>query len=118
MFHGNGIGIAALQQLLTEGVRLWEEKYRDKVYALDTLTDRGDSKLFINNGWQLIGKTKGYSSDPSKIFSKSSGDKYGEYIKNNVGLTNNSIRWFVWVKIVDPQVLVSIERQWRGFTKR
>jgi len=111
MFQGNGIGVGAEKLLFTEGVELWEEKYVDRVYALDNLTDRPDSKLFLNNGWQMVGQTKGFSSEPDKIFSQRLGYKNKEQIRNNVGLstTEKAIRWFIWVKVINPNVLSLVE---------
>lgn len=111
MFQGNGIGTMAEKLLLSEGVRLWEEKYQDRVYALDNLTDRADSKLFLNNGWQMVGQTKGFSSDPNRIFSQRLKYKNREQIRNNIGLSKSkgATQWFVWIKIINPEVLTWVE---------
>jgi hypothetical protein len=112
MFQGSGIGTAAEKLLLTKGVKLWEEKYHDRVYALDNLTDRADSKMFLNNGWQMVGQTKGFSSNPDEIFSQRLGYKNKEQIRNNIGLSTSgkAIHWFVWVKIINSEVLTLVER--------
>lgn len=68
-FQDNGLGIKAHALLLTEGVQLWEERYNSPVYGLDTLCTHPNSRLFAENGWQLVGRTKGYTRDPSKVFS-------------------------------------------------
>lgn len=103
-FQGFGIATKAHKILLTEGVEIWEEKYNDKVGALDTLCDHGDSKLFLKNDWSLVGETKGYGSNPKAKFSKKSEDNT---VKNNVGLAlnENSTKWVVWVKIIDEKIL-------------
>jgi hypothetical protein len=104
-FQGRGIGIRAHKLLLTEGIMLWQEKYKDKVAALDTLCDHGDSKLFLVNGWTLAGETKGYCSNPQSTFSKR-GDEETP-IKNNVALSLHPERrkWVVWVKMIDSKLI-------------
>lgn len=98
-FQGRGIGIRAHRELLTTGKRMWERKYNDEVYAMDTLCTADDSKLFLRNGWRRAGQTKGYSSDRSKVLSNAIGvkeDKDGGVV-NNVGLTLGGTQWWVWV---------------------
>lgn len=99
-FQGAGRGIRAHKLLLTEGVALWKEKYKDEVIALDTLCTHAESRLFKDNGWILVGRTQGYTSDPSRVFSKRAFLEDWKNIKNNVALgkVEGSIRWFVWVK--------------------
>jgi hypothetical protein len=98
-FQGRGLGILSHAELLTTGMRMWEEKYKEQVYALDTLCTANESKLFLSNGWIRAGQTKGYSADKSKILSKAVGVKNDRDngIKNNVGLSEGDIRWWVWV---------------------
>lgn len=94
-FQGAGRGIRAHRLLLTEGIALWKEKYHDEVIGLDTLSLPMESRLFRDNGWVLVGQTKGYTSDRSRPFSKRAiGWKE---VRNNVGLRNGSERWYVWV---------------------
>jgi hypothetical protein len=99
-FQGRGIGIRAHRLLLTKGVKMWEQKYRDEVYALDTLCTADESKLFLLNGWTRAGQTKGYTLDRTQIFSKPMKvfDSREKGIKNNGALTKpqNSIQWWVW----------------------
>ena len=99
-FQGRGIGIRAHRLLLTKGVALWEQKYRDQVYALDTLCTADESKLFLLNGWTRAGQTKGYTLDRTEVFSKSLKvvDDREKGIKNNGALRKdeNSIQWWVW----------------------
>jgi GNAT superfamily N-acetyltransferase len=103
-FQGKGIGTQAHKLLLQEGLKFWEAKYSDNVGALDTLCDHGDSKLFLANGWTLVGETKGFCSARNKPFSRNSKSK--KFFKNNVGLIKNpkSQKWLVWVKVVDPSL--------------
>jgi hypothetical protein len=99
-FQGRGLGIRAHGLLLKEGVKMWEEKYQDKVYALDTLCTADESKLFLSNNWTRAGQTKGFSSDRSTVFSKKmkvlDDDRKG--IRNNSALskTDKSTQWWVW----------------------
>lgn len=100
-FQGTGKGITAHKLLLTEGIALWKAKYQDDVIGLDTLCTHDDSRLFKDNGWTLVGRTEGYTSDPSQVFSKRVFMEDWKTIKNNVALSKiqGSTRWFVWVKI-------------------
>lgn len=99
-FQGAGRGIQAHRLLLTEGIALWKAKYQDEVMGLDTLCTHADSRLFKDNGWTLVGQTEGYSSDPSRVFSKRAFVEDWKTIKNNIALgkVEGSTRWFVWVK--------------------
>jgi hypothetical protein len=104
-FQGQRLGIKAHRLLLTQGIELWEQKYRDKVAALDTLCDHGDSKMFLANGWILVGETKGYSSNPKAVFSgRTNRDKP---FKNNVALAQSpdNRKWVVWVKMINSALL-------------
>lgn len=104
-FQGQGLGVRAHRILLSNGIELWEKKYQDKVAAMDTLCDHGDSKLFLANDWTLVGETKGYCSNPNIIFSKRTNEE--KVLKNNVALMRNphSIKWMVWVKWINPAIL-------------
>jgi hypothetical protein len=105
-FQGRGIGIRAHALLLTEGVGMWESKYRDKVYALDTLCTADESKLFLSNGWTRAGQTKGYTLDRRKVFSKGLKviDDWKGGIKNNGALRKgeDSVQWWVWAIQLKP----------------
>jgi GNAT superfamily N-acetyltransferase len=98
--QGRGIGIRAHRLLLTQGVAMWENKYQDQVYALDTLCTADESKLFLLNGWTRAGQTKGYTLDRTEVFSKSLKvvDDREKGIKNNGALRKgeNSVQWWVW----------------------
>jgi hypothetical protein len=99
-FQGKGIGIRAHGLLLTKGVEMWEQKYRDQVYALDTLCTADESKLFLLNGWTRAGQTKGFTLDRSAVFSKPLKvvDDREKGIKNNGALhkPENAVQWWVW----------------------
>lgn len=99
-YQGKGLGIKTHSLLLSKGTKIWEEKYNDKIYGFDTLDNRPNSRLFLNNGWEMVGKTKGYSSDSNCIFSKRADKKGWNYIKNNKGLKKNdgNVRWWIYVK--------------------
>lgn len=103
-FQDAGKGIRAHELLLTDGIALWKAKYQANVTGLDTLCTHEDSRLFKDNGWTLVGKTEGYTSDPSGVFSKRAFRKDWKTIKNNVALgrTEGSTRWFVWVRPIEP----------------
>lgn len=100
-FQGKGLGIAAHALLLTEGVRLWEERYGGPIYGLDTLCTHPNSQLFARNGWTLVGRTKGYSRDPSKVFSRRAFEEEWRNIKDNagLGLLEGNTKWWIWVKV-------------------
>ena len=99
-YQAHGLGIAAHRRLLTEGIPIWKRRYPGRVTGIDTLCTHEDSRLFKDNGWQLVGRTKGYSSDPSVMFSKRAFQEDWATIKNNVALRRirGSTRWFVWVR--------------------
>lgn len=97
-FQGKGVGIRAHGLLLSEGIKLWEAKYASKAYAVDTLCTMPDSGLFRRNGWTCLGRTKGYSSDQSGVFSKRVDGL--ESVKNNVGLCKRGRSWWVWAKVL------------------
>lgn len=112
-FRGKGLAIKAHRLLLTKGIKMWEQKYGDKVYALDNLCDTGDSKLFANNGWTFVGETKGYRSTSEKKFSARV-ENMGLMVKTNAGLEEwpDGTRWEVWVKVISPAALEEIERRY------
>ncbi len=95
-----GLGIKAHRVLLKEGMELWQEKYKCEVNGLDTLCTHPNSKLFLNNNWKLVGRTKGYTSDPSKVFSTTAFQGEWKNIIHNVGLRKikDENRWWVWVR--------------------
>jgi len=85
-FQNNGLGVAAHALLLTQGVKLWEERYGNPVYGFDTLCTHPNSRLFADNGWILVGRTKGYSRDPTRVFSRRAFLQDWKNIKDNAGL--------------------------------
>jgi hypothetical protein len=100
-FQGKGIGIRAHGVLLGQGIKMWQHKYHDRVRALDTLCTAAESKLFLLNGWKMVGETKGYTLDKKSLFSKRLKQKQNRKIGivNNCGLLkpSNPIKWVVWV---------------------
>ena len=100
-FQGNGLGIATHALLLTKGRDLWEKRYGGPIYGFDTLCTHADSRLFADNGWQLVGRTKGYSRDPNRVFSKRAFKEDWDNIKENAGLgkLEGNRRWWIWVKV-------------------
>jgi GNAT superfamily N-acetyltransferase len=99
-FQGEGIGVKAHALLLTRGRELWEERYPGRVWALDTLCTSSDSRMFLDNGWELVGRTAGYSRDPSRSLSKRLADDDTRGRRDNAGLSimPGSYRWWVWVR--------------------
>jgi len=99
-YQGVGKGIHAHKLLLKDGINMWKKKYCDDVIGLDTLCTHENSRLFKDNGWTLVGKTKGYTSDPSRVFSKRAFTKDWKAVRNNVALgrIKGSTCWYVWVR--------------------
>ena len=102
-FQGQGIGVEAHRRLLSDGRQYWEARYRDRVAAFDTLCDAVDSKLFEKNGWNHVGLTAGFRSDPRRALVQR--DNESSALVNNVALRPGSLRWQVWVRIIDPSLL-------------
>jgi hypothetical protein len=94
--QGRGVAIEAHRLLLTQGVKIWAERYPGPVTALDTLCDSADSGLFRRNGWTHAGQTKGYGSDKNAAFV----DGTDRSLRNNVALAPVSRPWEVWVRRV------------------
>lgn len=95
-FQGQGVGIRSHQILLSLGIKRWKRRYPGPVKALDTLCDASDSGLFRRNGWDHVGRTKGFESDPQSDFATVEGDTPEP--RNNVGLRKSGIQWEIWVK--------------------
>jgi hypothetical protein len=100
-FQGRGLGKEAHRMLLGSGVRIWEAKYRQRVYALDTLCDHSDSGLFVANGWTHVGQTKGFTANYRKSFSLKKGVRTSI---NNAALRPGRTKWEVWVRVVRPSL--------------
>jgi len=113
-FQRRGLGKLAHRELLRTGVCHWERRYAERVLALDTLCTHCDSKLFTSNGWQLVGRTKGYTSDPDQVFSKRAfGEEWGQ-IRHNIALKRmgkNNIRWWVWVVCLNKHDMAAAIRE-------
>jgi len=100
-FQGQGIGIRTHEALLSCGIKLWEKKYSDKVYALDTLCDHADSGLFVRNGWTHAGQTQGYTADYQNSFTQK---RRRTPRINNAALRRGSRSWEVWVRVLRPSL--------------
>jgi GNAT superfamily N-acetyltransferase len=109
-FQGQGLGTLAHRELLRTGVCHWERRYGEPVLALDTLCTHADSRLFKANGWRLVGRTKGYTSDPDDVFSKQAFQEEWGQIMHNVALkrlNRRAFRWWVWVVSLDRDELAA-----------
>jgi hypothetical protein len=103
-FAGNGLGIKTHKLLLTEGRSIWENKYGTKINGFDTLCTHPKSHLFRDNGWSLVGRTKGYTRDPSKVLSsRKAFEQEWTTIKENAGLgkIEGGTRWWIWVRVFE-----------------
>jgi hypothetical protein len=100
-FHGSGLGISAVGLLPTQGKRLWEARYGPGVIGFDTHCTSSTSRLFLDNGWKLVGQTKGFSRDARVSFSGRAADNQ-LVVKDNAGLTQErrNPRWWTWVRYV------------------
>lgn len=97
-FHGRGLGVGALSLLPTRGKEMWEARYGEGVLGFDTHCTSSTSRLFIDNGWELVGQTKGFSRDRRVTFSGRVEDNRVA-VKDNAGLTKRrkNPRWWTWV---------------------
>jgi GNAT superfamily N-acetyltransferase len=110
-FQGQGLGVAAHRELLRTGLIHWERRYQQKIAALDTLCTHNDSQLFLRNSWRLIGNARGYTSNPSEVFSNRAFVRDWKTIRNNIALKRiraKSARWWVWGVVTDQPLLDSI----------
>ncbi len=101
-FQGYGLGVKALELLPTQGRELWETKYQTDVAGFDTHCTSPTSRLFLDNGWVLVGRTKGFSRDRRSAFSNRVTN--GELtVKDNAGLVRRrrNTRWWTWVLPLD-----------------
>ncbi len=101
-FQGSGIGIEMHRLLLTEGRAIWEAAYNECICGFDTLCTHSKSRLFLENGWTLVGRTKGYTRDPQAVFSaRRAFEQEWTTIEENAGLgiLKGSKRWWIWVKV-------------------
>ena len=100
-FQGRGLGKEAHRLLLNVGIKLWEKKYNQSVYALDTLCDHSDSGLFLSNGWIHVGETRGFTADYKNSFTLR---KKTKPCINNAALRLGSTRWQVWIRMIRPSL--------------
>ena len=102
-FQGKGLGVKTHALLLTQGRQIWEKKYGSKILGFDTLCTHPKSRLFLDNGWVLVGRTQGYTRDPKKVLSSRKAFlEEWDNIKENAGLRRlvGSCRWWIWVKVL------------------
>lgn len=97
-FHGHGLGIRAIGLLPSAGKEIWEGRYGEGVMGFDTHCTSPTSRLFLDNDWSLVGRTKGYSRDRRVSLSNRAAE--GEVtVRDNAGLTRKrrNTRWWTWV---------------------
>jgi hypothetical protein len=101
-FNGASLGVRAHRELLGSGLRHWTDRYGGRVHGLDTLCTHPTSRLFLDNGWTLVGKTKGYSRDPSTVLSRRASDEDWMTVRENAGLSlsNGNRKWWIWVRVL------------------
>ncbi len=106
-YQGSGLGVDAHALLLTQGKRIWEEHYQCGVAAFDTLCTHPSSRLFAENGWELVGQTKGYSRAPAEVLSKRAFAQEWRTISDNAGLAKleGSTKWWIWVRPICDEAL-------------
>lgn len=96
--QGRGLGVRMHRLLETQGRRLWEKRY-GPLAGFDTLCTESTSRLFADNHWTCVGRTKGYSRDPNRELSKRASS--GEVIvSDNAGLSGGGYQWWVWVRVL------------------
>jgi hypothetical protein len=100
-YQGHGLGVAAQGLLESVGRRHWETIY-GPVAGFDTLCTDPTSRLFSDNGWMLVGRTKGYSRDPGTLLSRRVADGRFVGVRDNAGLSRSrkNPRWWIWVKVL------------------
>jgi hypothetical protein len=71
--------------------------------GFDTLCTHPASRLFRDNGWSLVGRTSGYSRDPTRVLSRRAFENDWKTIKDNAGLRRleGSTRWWIWVRVLE-----------------
>jgi len=98
--RGQAVGIRMHRLLESQGRKLWEEKY-GRLAGFDTLCTASDSRLFSSNGWSCVGRTKGYSRDPSVALSSRVQAGRLPNIRDNAGLSGGGYKWWVWVRMLE-----------------
>jgi len=101
--EGRRIGLRAHALLETAGRALWEDVYGPLV-GFDTLCTHPTSRLFRDNGWLLVGQTKGYARDPDELLSSRVAAAQVDGVKDNAGLSfsPSNPRWWIWVRVLAP----------------
>jgi GNAT superfamily N-acetyltransferase len=97
-FQGRGVGVMALGMLRREGRDLWEARYETALAGFDTHCTSPTSRLFADNGWTLVGQTRGYTRDGKRQFSRRA-ESQEIAVKDNAGLSwrPSNVRWWTWV---------------------
>jgi hypothetical protein len=97
-FQGCGLGVRAVALLPTEAREIWQEKYPDDVIGFDTHCTSPTSRLFLDNGWELVGRTKGFSRDAKHPFSSRAADAIVS-VRDNAALARRrrNMKWWTWV---------------------
>ena len=92
------LGVQAVSILPSEGRELWQAKYSDNVIGFDTHCTSPTSRLFLDNGWELVGQTKGYSRDGRRQFSRRATEAVVS-VRDNAGLVRHrrNVQWWTWV---------------------
>jgi hypothetical protein len=98
LFQGAGLGVRAVSLLPTEARELWQAKYCDEVIGFDTHCTSPTSRLFLDNSWELVGRTKGFSRNGKHAFSQRAADAVLQ-VRDNAGLSHRrkNPRWWTWV---------------------
>jgi hypothetical protein len=107
--RGQGVAVRMHRLLETQGRRLWEARY-GRLVGFDTLCTESSSRLFSDNRWLRVGRTKGFSRDPSRQLSRRTASGEVPAVSDNAGLSGGGYRWWVWVRILEPIDPLSTER--------
>lgn len=98
-FRGREVAVRAHAKLLTQGRQLWEAQYGGPISGFDNLCTTPTSRMFSDNGWSYVGRTKGYSRDSTRLLSQRLSDAPSR--RDNAGLTTSeaATKWHVWVRV-------------------
>jgi hypothetical protein len=101
-FQGLGLGVRVVSMLPSEGREYWESAYAGPVVGFDTHCTSPTSRLFLDNGWELVGRTKGFSRDGKRVFSQRAAQA-AVTVRDNAALTRRrrNVRWWTWVLRLD-----------------
>ena len=99
--QGRGIGVRAHALLETQGRALWNDVYGPAI-GFDTLCTESTSRLFSDNGWRLVGRTKGYTRNPGLPLSGRFEDG-SKTLRENAGLSHrpSNPQWWIWVRVLE-----------------